>query len=317
MTLWNTILDASVIESFDLHGFERHAQSFQTADTNVDLTGKIALVTGANSGIGFALSMQLAQRGATVYLLCRNPDRAQEAVEQIVSVTKSETVFWHPMDLSDLEHVRDNAQTLLQRLDGQSIDVFVQNAGVLPLEEWRSPQGFEMTLATNLLGHHLLTRLLESQLNGRMVLVSSGGMYLAPLSVKELFASSSPKFDGVRRYALTKRAQVALTEIYAQKYNHNKLVVHSMHPGWVATPGVEHSLPGFWKRMEHRLRTPEQGADTILWLCTASLPLRNSGQFWFDRESRKTHIWPWQRHSEREMRALLQRLDTVVEPYLS
>lgn len=317
MTLWNSILDASVIESFDLHGFERHAKSFRSTDTDVDLTGKLALVTGANSGIGFALSKQLAERGATVYLLCRNPDRAQEAVEKIVAVTKSETVFWHPMDLSDLKHVRDNAHSLVQRLGGQSIELFVQNAGVLPLEEWRSPQGFEMTLATNLLGHHLLTRLLESHLKGRMVLVSSGGMYLAPLSVKELFASSFPKFDGVRRYALTKRAQVALTEIYAQNFDANKLVVHSMHPGWVATPGVEHSLPGFWKRMEHRLRTPEQGADTILWLCTAAMPLQKSGQFWFDRESRNTHIWPWQRHSSREMTALIHRLDELVVPYLS
>lgn len=317
MTFWNSILDASVIESFDLHGFERHAKAFRAADTNVDLTGQIALVTGANSGIGFALSTQLAQRGATVYLLCRNPERAQEAVDKIVAVTKSEKVYWHPMDLSDLEHVCDNAHTLLKHLDGQSIDLFVQNAGVLPLEEWRSPQGFEMTLATNLLGHHLLTRMLQSHLKGRMILVSSGGMYLAPLSVKELFASEFPKFDGVRRYALTKRAQVALTETYAKMFDATELVVHSMHPGWVATPGVEHSLPGFWTRMEHRLRTPEQGADTILWLCTAEQPLLSSGQFWFDRIPRKTHILPWQRHSEREMNLLLQRLDALVGPFLS
>lgn len=317
MTLWNSILDASVIESFDLHGFERHSKHFHSHETDVDLTGKVALVTGANSGIGFALSLQLAKRGATVYLLCRNPQRAQEAVDKIVAETQSDTVHWHPMDLSDLEHVRDNALTLLQRLDGQSIDMFVQNAGILPLEEWRSPQGFELTLATNLLGHHLLTRILEEHLKGRMLLISSGGMYLAPLSVKELFADKFPKFDGVRRYALTKRAQVALTEIYSTIFDPSELVVHSMHPGWVATPGVEHSLPGFWKRMEHRLRTPEQGADTILWLCTTERAMQNTGQFWFDRMSRKTHILPWQRHNKREMNSLLQRLDEVVRPFLS
>ena len=115
-----------------------------------------------------------------MYLLCRNPQRAQEAVDKIVAETQSDTVHWHPMDLSDLEHVRDNALTLLQRLDGQSIDMFVQNAGILPLEEWRSPQGFELTLATNLLGHHLLTPYLGRTPQRPYVVDSSGGMYLLP-----------------------------------------------------------------------------------------------------------------------------------------
>ena len=69
--------------------------------------------------------------------------------------------------------------------------------------------------------------------------------------------------------------------------------------------------------MEHRLRTPEQGADTILWLCTTERAMQNTGQFWFDRMSRKTHILPWQRHNKREMNSLLQRLDEVVRLILS
>ena len=317
MTFWNSVLDASVVESFDLRGYERHAKTFNEGDVDVDLTGKLALITGANSGIGFALSKELAARGATVYLLCRNAERAKRAVTEIVNLTRSSTVFWHPMDLSDLAHVQQHTQTLKERLGEQSINIFVQNAGVLPLELWTSPQGLEGTLATNLVGHHLMTRLLQQQIMGKVILVSSGGMYLSPLSVKELFATNFQRFDGVRRYALTKRAQVALTEVYAEEFNPSTVQVHSMHPGWVATPGVEYSLPGFWKRMEHRLRTPKQGADTILWLCTSDQSRQSTGLFWFDRKVRKTHILPWQSHSFGEKSLLIERLDQTVVQFLS
>ena len=184
----------------------------------------------------------------------------------------------------------------------------------LPLTEMRSVQGHELTLATNLLGHHLLTRLLWSRLTGRMILVSSGGMYLSPLSTKELFATRFSKFDGVRRYALTKRAQVALTEVWAKKGAEQGLIVHSMHPGWVATPGVEHSF-GFWKRMEHRLRDPEGGADTVVWLSCATTPLNSSGLFWFDRESRKRICY----HGSLILsvkRRVVTKLEETVAPYV-
>lgn len=315
MTLFDQLLDASVIESFDQRGYERHSRSFSSTDFEKDLTDRIALITGANSGIGFATALELARRNATVYLLCRNPQRAQDAVERIVAETQSSTVHWKQVDLSDLQSVHKTSTDILDSVDG-SIDIFIQNAGVLPIEESRSPQGYEMTLATNLLGHHLMTQILWKKLTGRMILVSSGGMYMAPLSTKQLFAQKFPKFDGVRRYALTKRAQVALTEVYALMGASQGLTVHCMHPGWVATPGVEHSLPGFWKRMEHRLRTPLQGADTVIWLSIADAATQSSGLFWFDRSPRKTHILPWQSHKSSEVKALWKQLEKVVTEFV-
>ncbi len=316
-SLFDTIQDASVISSFDQTGFVRHARQFNPADLDVDLTGQNILITGANSGIGFATALKLAEKKANVYLLCRNPKRGMDAEQKIKKTTGSDTIYFHQLDLSDLTPVRQSALLLLEKVD--TIDVLIHNAGILPLKEMRSAQGFELTLATNLLGHHLLTRMLWSKMSGRMILVSSGGMYLAPLSTKELFADSFPKFDGVRRYALTKRAQVALAEIWASLGSERDVGVstHSMHPGWVATPGVEHSLPGFWKRMEHRLRTPEEGADTVIWLACAPSVSAVNGQFWFDRQTRKTHILPWQSHSSTEKKRLWAKLEEVIAPYLS
>lgn len=313
-TLFDKIQDSFVIGSFDQTGYLRHQKYFDRSDEDVDVQGRVALITGANSGIGFATALKLAARGMSVYLLCRNPERGQEAENKIRQVTGSKTVYFHRLDLSDLNQVRESASLLMNEVE--HIDVFVHNAGILPLKEMRSPQGYELTLATNLLGHHLLTKLLWERLTGRMILVSSGGMYFAPLSTKELFANTFPKFDGVRRYALTKRAQVALAEIWAEKGKLQGLHTHSMHPGWVATPGVEHSLPGFWKRMEHRLRDPDGGADTVVWLSCATTPLQSNGLFWFDRESRKTHIVPWQSHSMSEKKHLWERLEQEVAPYV-
>lgn len=313
-TLFDQIQDGFVVGSFDQNGFLRHQRYFDRTDEGVDVRGRVALITGANSGIGFATALELAKRGMIVYLLCRNPERGQAAETRVREASGSETVYFHQLDLSDLHQVRDSASSLLTKVE--KVDVFVHNAGILPLKEMRSAQGHELTLATNLLGHHLLTRLLWPRLTGRMILVSSGGMYFSPLSTKQIFAARFPKFDGVRRYALTKRAQVALAEIWAKKGQEQGLIVHSMHPGWVATPGVEHSLPGFWKRMEHRLREPEGGADTVIWLSCATTPLKSTGLFWFDRESRKTHLLRWQSHSMSEKKRLWTKLEETVAPYV-
>ena len=116
-------------------------------------------------------------------------------------------------------------------------------------------------------------------------------MYPIKLNNTELRVPPSP-FNGVNAYAQTKRAQVVLAEIWAQKGESQQTHVHSMHPGWADTPGVEQSLPRFWNKMKNRLRTPHQGADTIVWLALSSQAIQCSGQFWFDRRARDTHLFP-------------------------
>ena len=90
-------------------------------------------------------------------------------------------------------------------------------------------------------------------------------------------------------YAQSKRAQVILTELWAKKLAGTGVTVNAMHPGWVKTPGLQSSLPGFSKIMNFSLRTPDQGADTIVWLAVAPQLEAESGKFWFDRRARETH----------------------------
>ena len=109
--------------------------------------------------------------------------------------------------------------------------------------------------------------------------------------------------DGVVAYAQTKRMQVVLSELFAQRWGEG-VRFHAMHPGWADTPAVQTSLPEFWKFTKGRLRTPEQGADTVIWLALGGAPAASSGQFWFDRVARSTWLVPRTRERAEDREAL-------------
>ena len=303
--MFERFLDASIVLSFDRTGFVRHANSFAPTDLVVDLTGRVCLVTGANSGIGFETALALATRGATVWLLCRNARRGSDAAQAIRRRTRSRRVHTATLDLSDLGAIRRFARDLTTR----TVDVLVHNAGVLPGTRAESPEGHELTLATHVLGPNLLTRLLLPKLmrsdDPRVVFVSSGGMYSQRLSVADVEWRKRP-YDGVVAYAQTKRMQVVLAEELAVELGLQGISVNSMHPGWGDTPAVRSSLPRFWTVMQHRLRSPAQAADTVIWLAASPAARGKSGRFWFDRIPRRPHLLPWTRESRAERTALMR-----------
>ena len=261
---WNALLDSSIYFSFDQSGFRRHAMSFEPGDLEVDLSGRRCLVTGANSGIGYAAARSLAARGAEVWLVCRNPERGAAALASLREETGSEQLRLTLLDLSDLDAIRSWAESF----QPERIDVLIHNAGLLPLERSLTPAGHEITFATHVLGPYLLTQLLRERLEAaaaaRVIWVSSGGMYSKKLSLEDRDWSQR-SYEGVAAYAQTKRMQVVLSELFAERWG-DPVRFHAMHPGWVETPGVQTSLPRFWEFTKDRLRTPEEGADTVVWL---------------------------------------------------
>jgi len=298
-----TLLDASILFSFDRSGFRRHARSFAPADLDVDLAGRVCLVTGANSGIGFETSRALAERGATVWMLCRDRKRGEHALAEIRRATRSQRVHLVLLDVSDPAAVRRFARDFAS----PRVDVLVHNAGVLPPGRQVATDGHEITLATHVLGPWRLTRALLPRLraskDARVVFVSSGGMYTQRLSLDDCEWQRRP-YDGVAAYAQTKRMQVVLAELLAEELGTEGVTISAMHPGWADTPAVRSSLPRFWSLMRHRLRTPAEGADTVVWLAASTAARDRSGLFWFDRQPRSTHLLPWTRESASDRSAL-------------
>lgn len=133
-----------------------------TARDIPDLGGKTAIVTGANSGLGFETSKALAGAGATVIMACRNPTRAESAAEAIRRAHGQADVEIMALDLADLASVRVFAQVANQRCS--RLDLLINNAGVMALPERRTADGFEMQFGTNHLGHFALTGLLFERL---------------------------------------------------------------------------------------------------------------------------------------------------------
>lgn len=304
------LVDPWIVGSFDRTGYRIHSLRFDPHDLDVRLEGRRCLVTGANSGIGFETARALADLGAETVLLCRNAERGEAAADQIRTESGNDNVSLEVLDVSDLAAVREVGA----RLAESNVDVLVHNAGVLPDTRSETHDGLEATFATHVVGPHLLTRILRRRLeasrDGRVVWVSSGGMYTRRLRVDDPNWKKRP-YDGVVAYAETKRMQVVLAELWAQELANTRVLVNAMHPGWADTPAVATSLPRFHRIMERVLRTPAEGADTVVWLA-ASAAAHETGRFWFDREARRTHLLPFTRETEADRRKLWKLCERAV-----
>ncbi len=297
------LVDPTIVFSFDRTGYLVHSLAFEPGDLDVDLRRRRCLVTGANAGLGLEIARGLAARQAEVVLLCRSPERGAAAAELLRRETANPRVVDVTLDVSDLAAVRQVAP----RLAEGPVDVLIHNAGLLPAERLESADGLEITFATHVAGPHLLTKLLRPALarshDARVVWVSSGGMYTQRLDLGDPQWRERP-YDGVRAYAETKRAQVILSELWADELRGDGIAVNAMHPGWADTGGVQTSLPTFHRIMRRLLRTPAEGADTAIWLAASASVRGRSGEWFFDRQARSTHYLPTTRESPADRRAL-------------
>jgi NAD(P)-dependent dehydrogenase (short-subunit alcohol dehydrogenase family) len=295
-SLIDTALDLSVVGGYTSVGYRIRSRGWSQLPR---MDGKVVLVTGATSGIGLAAANGFARLGAAVWLAVRNRERGEHARATILKHRGAADVHVEVCDLSRLESVRQFAERFAAA--APRLDVLVNNAGVLAQERQLSPDGIELTLATNVIGPFLLTQMLVPVLErsgaSRIVNVSSGGMYAQKLRADDL-QSEQGNFDGAAVYARSKRAEVVLTERWAQRLTGTGVTVHAMHPGWVDTAGIQSSLPRFYRLARPLLRTPDQGADTIVWLGAAAEPAETSGGFWHDRRRRPTHLLPGTRETE-------------------
>ena len=249
--------------------------------------GKIVVVTGANSGIGKAMARDLAGRGARVVMVCRNPEKGEEARREIVESSGNEEVSLELADLGDMDQVRSVAERLraLPR-----IDALMNNAGLYLPDRQISPDGFEMMFAVNHLAPFLLTHLLRDTLAKtdapRVVTTSSIGHRFCKFDIDRLQAEH--RFIPLEQYGLTKLANIFFTKEAARRYEGGGL--NCFHPGAVGT-GFAQDEPGFFNALmkvgKIFIRSPEKGAETGIYLATSDAVEGVTGEYFVDRKKRK------------------------------
>jgi len=305
----HTILPGMLM--FSRYGYELSKKLW--TDPVDTLYGKKVVLTGGTSGIGKAAAFKLAEKKAFLTIVARNREKAEQVQQEIIKKTGNPHIDFLIADLSlmhDIKHVAEKLKTAKK-----SIDILINNAGALFNERKQTSEGLEQTFATDLLGVFYLTMLLKDALaqsrGSRIINVSSGGMYTQKIDVDDLQNRRGP-YNGAKAYARAKRGVVILTQIWAEQFKKCGITVNSMHPGWVDTPGIETSLPEFHQQVNRLLRTPEQGADTIVWLAVSKRAGQSTGLFWLDRRPHETVILPGTGESMRDRQSLWGKLNGLI-----
>lgn len=253
------------------------------------IEGRTVLVTGGNSGIGAAAAAALAERGAHVVITARDVDRGREAAAGMPG-----SVEVMPLDLASLQAVRGFAARFLASHD--DLCVLVNNAGLFTGRRKVSEDGYEMMFAVNHLGHFLLTNLLLERLAAsapsRVITVASSGHHMAGdgLALDDP-AAEHRSFRATKEYGRSKLANVLFTRELARRTSESGIQVFAVHPGTVRTriaqDGDSLFAGWYWKLRGRWMLTPEQGADTIVWLATEPDPAGVSGDYLTNRKPGK------------------------------
>jgi dehydrogenase/reductase SDR family protein 12 len=308
---------ATGLRRFTKSGYERAAKEFKQDDTETDLQGKTVMITGANQGIGFAAAKELAGKGCTLFMVCRDAERGKAAVESVRASSGNPDVHLSLCDISSIADIRRLVAEY--EASGRPLHALINNAGLMVGSGCKSVDGYEMNFAANTLGTYAITRAFEDILKrsspSRVLFVASGGALTQPLEANDLEGSelTPGKKFGEEQYARDKRRQLVITEVLAAEWAGHGVAVYSMHPGWVDTSALRTSMPDFYERFKDNLRTIEQGADTIVWLTLRDPKHLVSGEFYCDRAIETKHLpMSCTAHSPKSVTLLMEKLNSMI-----
>jgi NAD(P)-dependent dehydrogenase (short-subunit alcohol dehydrogenase family) len=254
------------------------------------MSGKVCMVTGANSGIGRATAEQLAMMGASVVMVCRNRSKGERALSEIRSKTGG-SVELLLADFASLDSVRRLAEEFCKTHG--SLPVLVNNAGVAKVRRSVTGDGFETTFQVNYLSHFLLTRLLLDTLKksapSRIVNVSSVSHYGGSIPLEDLQLRKG--YGVMKAYSLSKLALVLFTYELSRRLSGSGVTANCLHPGAVATNiwgNAMGPLSFLGKVSKLFLIGPDKGAETPVYLASSPDVEGVTGKYFDDKKEKKS-----------------------------
>ncbi|WP_025743852.1 SDR family oxidoreductase [Aquimarina pacifica] len=278
----------------------------------VDLKNKVALVTGATSGIGLASATSLAQMGAELYLVGRNAQKAEKVIQNIKLETGNKNIHLLLGDLSSLTEVDIIAQTFLSY--NKPLHILLNNAGVYNTKRKITVDGYEEMFTVNHLSHFLLTNLLLERLkssdSARIVNVASGAhMLIKRMNFEDLNFDSG--FKSLKVYSHSKLANILFTYELAKKLEKSNVTVNSVDPGEVGTSlGSQNGLFGkiILPLMKLFLQSPAKGAKTSIYMCTSKEVEGVSGRNFRNCKEKKPKPWATNEETAKKLWDISERL---------
>jgi len=276
------------------------------------IQGKNVLITGPTEGIGRATAFALAERGARLHLLCRNPTKAEALRAELLSNYGEIDVELYRADLGDFDEVRRAAAAFIER--NEPLDVLINNAGVITARRILLDNGQEQMFAVNHLGHFLLTTLLLDRLKraeqGRVVVVASDA-YRFCRGIRFDDLQWNKGFSAFPTYGHSKLANILFTRELARRVQGIRVTANALHPGGVRSQlGAQNTWYAgrILALAKPFLRTAEKGAETSAYLATSDEVTTTSGEYFYDCKPRKTKPSARDREQARRLWELSERL---------
>jgi len=249
------------------------------------MEGRVCVITGATGGIGGAAAEALARQGATVALVARSAAKGETQLQRIEAAGGEARLFLG--DLSLQSEVRRLAAEIAAAYP--RVDVLVNNAGTFSWLRRRTAEGVELQWAVNHLAAYLLTRLLLPRLQAasgaRVIAVSSNAHRSGAIDARDP-TGARRRYAPLATYSATKLANLLFTRELARRPEMAGITVAAMHPGVVATEILLGSFPPL-RLLRHRMRTPEQGARTVVYLASSADIDGRTGLYWIDEQPRE------------------------------
>ncbi|XP_020786379.2 retinol dehydrogenase 12, like [Boleophthalmus pectinirostris] len=245
------------------------------------LDGKTVVITGANTGIGKETAIDLAKRGARIIMACRDMERGQSALKEVIESSANENVVCMKLDLSDTKSIKEFADNINK--GEEKLNILINNAGVMVCPYGKTADGFEMQFGVNHLGHFLLTYLLldlvKKSAPARIINVSSMAHQFGSINLEDI--NSEKSYDKQKAYSQSKLANVLFTRSLAKRLQDTDVSAYSLHPGVVQTDLWRH-LNGpqqfVMKVVSPFTKTSTEGAQTTIY-CAVEPSLENGGYY--------------------------------------